>query len=181
MAKRPPIPPPSHTSLEATAFLKGLYREFKETKAKYSQQTGELHEMGARVELTEKTLCLVREHLRAAAERAQEAIPHDWTSDLNTVRFVGVRLADACALLLQEHPQGLDPESLMCGLNTGMFRFRTSSPLREIHGALLRQQYQGQVKRVGDRWVWTGGSERQTRLRLMNTESNVNGGGMKAE
>lgn len=163
-----PMPPLSHTTVEATAFLAGLHQEFRDQIEKYRDLTRQLHEMEARVELTEKTLCLIREHLRLAVGRAEAAFPRDWERDFNAVRFVGVRLADACVAVLRDLGGPLSLEEIMCGLNLGMFRFRTSSPLREIHAALLKQR---QVKKVGDKWVWVGEQPHQTKLRLVNAGS----------
>ena len=85
----------------------------------------------------------------------------------NKIRFVGVRLADACQALLQEKKK-LTPEQLLSALNDGMYRFRTNSPLREIHAALLKQTW---ADKVGAAYVWKGGTEQQMplRMRVVNT------------
>ena len=143
-------------SAEATSFLSGLYQEMTEQADKYSQLTRDLLNVQGRVELAEKTLCLTRDHLANAIERSDSAVPHDWNATLNKFRFVGVRLADACMALLKENNK-MTPQEILIGLNEAMYRFRTSSPLREIHAALLRQNF---AKKDEDQnWVWTGAEE----------------------
>jgi hypothetical protein len=151
-----------HTTFESTAYLGGLFEEFQEQAHKYQTMTGDLLALEARVELLEKTMCLTRDHLAMMVGKTQDAIPHDWSKTLNSVRFAGVRLIDACAKSLQEHKK-MTPEELLRELNNGMFRFRTNSPLREIHAALLRHP---DVKRVGRVYVWTAPVEQQIPMRL---------------
>lgn len=161
--------PPERTTVESTYFLRGLWTEFHDQVHKYGDLTATLREMEARVELAEKTLCLTRDHLAMTVEKTECAVPNDWGKVFNSVRFVGVRLTDACITLLREHKR-LTQTELLENLNSGMFRFRTNAPLREIHAALLRQRQN--VKREGDTWIWTGPEhgEVQTRLRLMRPE-----------
>lgn len=155
------------TALEATFFLRGLFAEFQQQKERYANMTGALLSLEARIELTEKTLCLTRDHLAMSIEKTDSAIPNDWAEILNSVRFVGMRLADACMSLLKKHGK-LTPKEILSALNSGMFRFRTSSPLREIHAALLRQN---SAKRVGNAWVWTGTREQiPMRFRVLKRE-----------
>jgi len=86
------------------------------------------------------------------------------------VRFVGVRLVDACHALLQERNKMTTAE-LLKELNAGMYRFRTNSPLREIHAALLKQR---RAKKVGDQWIWVGGGEQiPMRLRVQPVTTTV--------
>ena len=155
------------TALEATSFLSGLFEEFQEQKQRYAHMTGSLLSLEARIELTEKTLCLTRDHLAMSIEKTDSAVPNDWTKILNSVRFVGMRLADACMTLLQEHGK-MTPKEILTALNNGMFRFRTNSPLREIHAALLRQN---SAKRVGNAWAWMGTREQiPMRFRVLRRE-----------
>jgi hypothetical protein len=44
-----------------------------------------------------------------------------------------------------------------------MYRFRTNSPLREIHASLIKQP---SVERNGKYYVWKGTTEQQMPLRL---------------
>ena len=154
-------PDATETALEATSFLHGLFHEFQQQKQRYAGLAGELLSLEARIELVEKTLCLTRDHLAMSINKTDSAIPRDWAMVLSSVRFVGMRLADACLTLLREN-QKMTPKEIVCGLNTGMFRFRTSSPQREIHAALLRQT---SVKRVGNYWTWVGDGE-QIKMRF---------------
>src|SRR5260370_4671575 len=123
-------------ALEATSFLRGLFDEFQQQKERYANMTAGLLSLEARIELAEKTLCLTRDHLAMSIEKTDSAVPNDWTKILNSVRFVVRRLADAGVTLLQDHGT-MTPKEILTALNNGMFRFRTNSPLREIHAALL--------------------------------------------
>jgi hypothetical protein len=160
----PKLKKPARDSIttEATAYLSGVFREFHKQSDRYNQLTAQLLSQEAQIELAEKTLCLTRDHLAMMIEKTEGAKPNDWSKVLREVRFVGVRLADACGVLLQEHKR-LTPEQILGGLNDGMFRFRTNSPLREIHAALLRQSF---AKKVGTSYVWVGSAEQQMPLRL---------------
>ena len=152
---------PRTTTIEADSYLQGLHKEFNDQVNKYQQLTRELLSLEARVELAEKTLCLTRDHLTMAIANTECAAPRDWNKTLRMVRFAGVRLADACISLLQEHKK-LTQGELLDALNLGSFRFRTNSPLREIHAALLRHPF---VKKTGQTWIWTGTDEKQAALR----------------
>lgn len=137
-------------SAEAQSYLHALYQEFHEQTLKYRGLTRELLNLEARVELAEQTVRLTRDHLAAAIERSDSTDPIDWLSIFNQFRFVGVRLAEACLTLLKENRR-MTAQELVIGLNQGLFRFRTSSPMREIHAALLRQS---SVKKEDQHWVW---------------------------
>jgi len=156
-------------TMEATAFLQGLFQEFQQQTEKYKHLTATLLSLEAQAELAEKTLCLTRNHLALTIDKTECAAPHDWEKVLQTVRFVGVRLADACKVLLQEKKK-LTPEQFLGGLNEGMFRFRTNSPLREIHAALLKQSF---AKKVGTAYVWIGNAQQQMPLRMRVLKTQV--------
>jgi hypothetical protein len=158
---------PTTITVEANAFIQGLFDEFRRTASKYEDLTKLHFEIEARIEMTEKTLCLMRDHLAMSIASAEHAAtPHDWEPLFKEVRFVGVRLVDACMTLLQEQGK-MKPEELLLGLNGGMFRFRTNSPLREIHAALLKQKRR--VRKILDTYVWVGGGE-QIAMRLKLAE-----------
>lgn len=161
-------PVKAHYTMEANAFLHGLFHEFQEQTKKYQRLTSELLSLEAQIELAEKTLCLTREHFAMTIDQTDSATPNDWENVLRSVRFVGVRLADACKVLLQERKK-LAPEQFLEGLNGGMFRFRTNSPLREIHAALLRQSF---AEKRGNSYVWIGDPEQQMplRMRILKTQ-----------
>lgn len=142
--------PHANRTHESTMFLNGLFEELAEQKNKYCALTGHLLALEARIELAEKTLCLTRDHFAMTVAKTQDAMPQDWNRVLSGVRYVGVRLADACSQSLQEHKK-MTPEELLRDLNNGMFRFRTNSPLREIHAALLRHPH---VKREKGNYTW---------------------------
>jgi len=155
--------PHEHRTYESTAYLNGLFTQFNEQKKKYHILIGQLMGLEAQTELAEKTLSLARDHFAMTVEKTQDAIPTDWSDDLNSVRYVGIRLADACTNSLREHKK-MTPEQLLRDLNNGMFRFRTNSPLREIHGALLRHPH---VKREKGAYVWIAPPDaEQIKMRL---------------
>ena len=163
----PEIPDSSHLiSTESNAYLNGLFSELVQQMNRYGELTRGLLSLQARIELAEKTLCLTRDHLAMSIQNTDSATPREWGPILSGVRFAGVRLADACAMLLQEKKRAT-PEELLIGLNKSMYRFRTNSPLREIHAALLRQSF---AKREGKTWVWTGTPEKQLPMRLRVVE-----------
>lgn len=147
-------PAPLYTT-EATAYLNGIYNEFLEQTTRYHDLTAHLLDVEARVELAEKTLTLIRDHLQAMAEKLKHALSHDWKKTLASVRFVGVRPLDACVTVLRENKK-LTTDQMVDALNRGMFRFRTNSPAREIHAALMRQPY---AKKTDDGWEWRGSRE----------------------
>jgi hypothetical protein len=158
------------TTHESTSYLKGLFTELHEQMHKYNALTGGLLSLEARIELAEKTLCLTRDHFAMTVARTQDALPNDWSKVLNGVRFVGIRLADACAKALQERGK-MTPEQLLRELNNGMFRFRTNSPLREIHAALMRHPH---VRKSGGNYVWVAPpTEKQLPMRLRVVEREI--------
>lgn len=140
-------------TLEATSWLEGLAVEFQEQVERHSVLTKQLLQLEARIAMSEKALCAMRDQLQLGISECDTALPKDWQPTIQSVKFVGVRLVDACLTLLQERKK-LTPQELVLGLNAGMFRFRTNSPLREIHAALLRQTM---AKKIGGAWVWVGG------------------------
>ena len=143
---------PKFPTHESTSYLMGVFNEFHKQVKSYQDLTGELLSLEARVELAEKMLCLARDHFEMTVKQTESAFPNDWERVFRSVRFVGVRLAVACADLLKEKKK-MTLQELLDGLNAGMFRFRTNAPMREIHAALLRQP---SVKKTGGTYVWKG-------------------------
>jgi hypothetical protein len=157
---------------EAMAFIEGLQGEFAQQITKYHQLTRALLGLEARVELAEKQLCLTRDHLAMVVEKTDCVAPRDWKKTFESVRFVGYRLVDACLELLQEK-KIMTAKELLEELNHRMFRFRTNTPFREIHAALLRQT---SIKRTKDGWTWIGADAEQKRFTLVRgTESSATG------
>src|SRR2546430_636945 len=66
-----------HTT-ECTAYLEGIYDEFALLVQRYASLTSHMREMEARVELTEKTLSLTRDHLAEMIDKIEFATPKDW-------------------------------------------------------------------------------------------------------
>lgn len=105
----------------------------------------------ARLLITERNLRLTRDHLRMMLTQTEEDVPQDWEKLLDTVRFVGMRLGDACIEVLSESQRRMTTQDIVDSLNNGQFRFRTSAPLREVNAALLRQP---DIKKDGDGWIY---------------------------
>jgi hypothetical protein len=155
-------PPPERSALpvgiqhdvsaEAMSYLHGLFLELRTQNSKYIELNKALLSLEARVELAERMVSLTRDHLAQAIERSDCPAPQEWLETLREFRFVGVRLVDACQVLLNEGKR-MAPQELLIGLNKGMFRFNTSSPLREIHAAMLKQNF---AKKEDQHWVWVG-------------------------
>lgn len=164
------MPPAGTNTAEANAHISGVYFEFSESIKRYNHLMAESLNLNARLQIAEKMLCLVRDQLQLTVVQAGcAATPLDWEPAFAEVRFVGVRLTDACMTLLQERGK-LSPENLLQGLNGGMFRFRTRSPLREIHAALIQQR--SRVKKIGNEYVWAGGGEQiSMRLRMPTAQT----------
>jgi hypothetical protein len=143
---------PCHTN-ETQGYLSGLYADFTEQVTKYTEFVNRLLSIQARVELSEKNLANTREYFITQIAKSAGAVPEDWSATVACARFVGARLSDACLALLKEHRR-LTPNQLLNYLNNGNYRFRTHTPFREIHGALLK--HQSLVQRDGEDWTWVG-------------------------
>ena len=138
-------------TLERRAFVEGLFAELTDQLSHYLELVGQQANLTARLTIAERNLKLTRDHLQAMMASTHEELPDDWRSVFRQVRFISVRLGDACIEVLKE--QGpLTTEELVGHLNAGQFRFRTGTPLREVHAALLKQQ----VKKHKDHWRYVG-------------------------
>lgn len=151
------IQPPSPITMEVDHYINGVFATFRENFSNYIALTQHERTIQARLELAEKTLCLTREHLLDTLKQAgNTATPKDWEPLLSNVRFVGVRLIDACYTVLSEKKK-MTSDELLTAMNGGGYRFRTTSPLREIHAAMLKSKRY--VRKVGNEYVWIGGGE----------------------
>ena len=151
--KKTPAKPAMVPTLEVDGYLSGIFHELSDLAKKYEVLATEDANLQARMDRTEDHLRATRDHLVIAiTEAADETVPRNWSDVLKTVKFVGMRLADACVILLKEQKR-MTPEKLLIDLNQGMFRFRSNTPLREIHATLLRHP---SIQRVQGDWVWTG-------------------------
>ncbi len=137
-------------SVERRSFVNGLFKELSEQLLHYHDVLGEMFELQARVEVNERSLKATRDHLLAVLSEAGEETPENWDKVLHQVRFLGMRLADACLEVLKERGN-LTVDELRDELDHGMFRFRTPSPLREMNAALLRHP---NIRREDDRYVY---------------------------
>jgi hypothetical protein len=162
-----PKQPRKTTTLESAAFLDGLFGDFDQQRFRYHQLTAHVMGVEAQLELAEKTLILTRDHLKMALDNSDEsedraAFMKRWKEDSRKVRFVGVRLVDACTAVIKEKRK-ITPEKLLDEVNNGTFRFRTNAPLREIHAALLRHPH---VKREENFYIWNAPEEEQIKMNL---------------
>lgn len=164
-------------SIEAEAYLQGMFQELNRQRHQYLELTRMLRNIEARIELAEKTLSLTRDHVMLTVAETDSALPRDISAVMRGVRFVGVRLVDACMSLLQECKK-MTAEKLLMELNEGMFRFRTNSPQREIHAAMLRQSF---AKKEGEYWIWIGKTEQQIAMRLRPSDRPATGGTLRLE
>lgn len=137
-------------TLERRAFVNGLFGELRDQVERYHDLSHEWLEMQGRMEVSEKAVRIVRDHLQAAMEGSEEEVPPHWQKVLDKVRFVGMRTADACLVVLKERGK-LTTEELLSELNAGAFRFNSPYPLRELNAAMLRHPH---VKRDGDCWTY---------------------------
>jgi hypothetical protein len=142
-------------TLERQAFLDGLFQELDGQLHRYLELVGQLATLQARLDIIEHSLQVTRDHVRDVLRRSVDEVPPNWQQTLARVRFVGVRLGDACVEILRKR-ESLTAQDILNELNSGQFRFRTGSPLREITAALLRQP---RVKRREDRWVYVPEAE----------------------
>lgn len=143
------------STLERKAFVEGLLLELREQMLKYLDLTRALATTQARLSIVERNLRLTRDHLQMTLSTTDEEVPENWREVIKRVRFVGARLGDACVTVLSE-VGSMTTAQLLTALNSGQFRFRTATPLREINAALLRQP---QVDRQGDIWTFKPATE----------------------
>jgi hypothetical protein len=165
--QQPPAAKPKHCTHEAESYVQGAYEELRAEQQRYLNLIQLLQQTEARINLTEQKICLTRDHLQLTLAECKDAIqPRNWDRTFAAIRFVGVRLGDACMMLLSEH-KSLTTEQLRHNLDHGMFRFRTAAPFREIHAAMIQQRG---AEKVGEKWVWRGGGEKQIALRMRRPE-----------
>lgn len=145
------IEAPRSVTVERKAFVDGLLLELQFQLDRYLDLTRARLELEAHMQIVERNLRATRDHIWAVLDGTDEDVPDGWEQILDKVRFVGARLGDACATILKSAGTNLTTQELLDQLNQGQYRFRTGSPLREIHGALLRQQH---VRREGDTWAY---------------------------
>ena len=147
--------PPVHhpRSIERQGYVQGLFLEMNTLLAHYQGLVEQISELQARIMITERNLCLTREHIRMVLGKTDEEVPTDWEDALNKIRFVGARLGDACVQIIQEKETGATLQEIVDLLNLGQYRFRTGTPLREVNAALLRQP---NVLKKDDCWLYRG-------------------------
>lgn len=140
---------PPHT-WERESFVNGLFGELNEQTLRFLELVGKRADIQARIDIVERNLRATRDHLKAVLSTTNEEVPKNWENVLQRIRFVGVRLGDACLTILEEKGSATSHE-LIAELNDGQFRFRSGSPLREVTAAMLRQPL---VARKGERWIY---------------------------
>jgi hypothetical protein len=148
---------PDTTTLESSAYLEGLFQDFDQQMIRYRSLTANLMGLEARLDLAEKTLTLTRDHLKIALQDTEGSRNYHerFLRQSAQVRFIGMRLSDACEQVMAEHKK-MTTEKLLDAINEGTFRFRTKSPLREIHAALMKHPH---IRRVGNYYIWAGPKE----------------------
>ena len=139
------------STMESMSYVHGVYDAFHKQVNDYQTLTDKLLRLEGQIVLAEKQVQVARDHLCMVIEKTPTALPPDWDKTLGTVRFVGVRLAEACLQLLRDQSP-MTTEDLVEGLNHGMYRWRSHSPARELNAAMLRQK---SVKREEDNWIYT--------------------------
>ena len=139
------------STMESVAYVKGVYHAFHKQVSVYHQLTDRLLRLEGEIVLTEKQVQLARDHLRMVIGKTPGVVPPDWDTTLGSVRFVGLRLADACLQILRDHSP-ITTEELIQALDHGMYRWRSHSPARELNAAMLKQK---SVKRQENTWIYT--------------------------
>lgn len=157
----------SKITMERRAFVNGLFKELDGLLSRYYELTKKLHEITGQVEIIENALQLSRDHLYSAMAQTNEEAPSDWQDILHRVRFVGLRTADACLIVLKERGK-VTTDELLSELNEGMFRFNTPYPLREINAAMLRHPH---VERDGDNWTYKKPKPKEAKIKRLETEA----------
>lgn len=145
-------------SVERMGFVDGLLKELMAQTKHHISLVQQLAELQARTAISERSLCLTRDHLLSTLESTKEDVPLNWREATSRVRFVGARLGDAAMEVLRSHTHPLTVEAVEAALNEGQFRFRTGHPKREIHAALLRQRA-AQRNAEDDTWEYVPGKE----------------------
>ena len=158
---------PGLLSNERVSYVDGLLAELEKQTHRYLDLVSEEQELQAKITICERNLQTTRDFIQSQLENTVEAVPMGWKDHLNTVRFVGMRIGDACVRVLKESAEtdserGLSTEGILHLLNDGQFRFRTGYPLREIHAALVRNN---RVEREGDLWRLSTGDKQSERRR----------------
>lgn len=152
VAQKKELVPERQPTLEEHSYIDGIWKEFLSEKVHYKQLVAQLMGLQGQVDLAEGRLRLTRDHVvRRFSDSPLLAPPH-WEDEMRSVRFVGVRIGEACLTVLSEMGRATS-EELADALSHGDFRFRTNSPLREVHGAMIRQQ---DAIREGGMWVYQG-------------------------
>ena len=138
---------------ERVSFVNGLLSELEDQMHRYLDLVSEEKSLQAKITLCERNLQATRDFIESQLQNTDEDVPWNWEKQLSQVRFVAVRIGDACIEVLREASangeDGLTTDEILQRLNDGQFRFRTGYPLREIHAALIRN---GRVERDQDTW-----------------------------
>lgn len=147
-------------SAERIGFVDGLLGELRELAHEHVARVQELAELEARIEIGERNLIATRDYINSVLSSSDEALPEGWLELIRSLEFLGMRLGDAAVEVLRRNSDAMSAGEIEAALNNGQFRFRTGSPRREIHAALLRQP---KVDRVGDKWLYVSDEEKEER------------------
>ena len=140
----------SSPTIERQGFVDGLFNELNQQLDRYLDTVRKMAELQASIMIVERNLRLTRDHLWMVLGDTEDEVPSDWQKTLYKIRFVGARPGDACLEILKAY-KSLTTQQMLEELNSGQFRFRTGSPLREINAALLRQPL---VRKEDDLWIY---------------------------
>lgn len=125
-----------------------LIVEFREAKEKWQDAAFELHRAKAEYDYAEKRLWLARDHLIVTALRSpdpQTWVDHDLSAQIQPVACLGKTLKQAAQLALAEL-KSATADRLVDVMKERGFQFSGEVPVREFHGALIKQP-----------WAWRNG------------------------
>lgn len=151
-------------TLERQNYLEGLQIELANQFGRYNELLIEYSRLLGQLEVAERGVVLSRDHLLASIDCRDmengDVCPQCMPELVGSIRFTGTRVAEAALTVLRENGT-LDSDEMVAALNAGGFRFRTPTPMRELHAALLQQRRL--VKRVGDQWTYIGKEEGESK------------------
>ena len=126
-----------------------MLAELRERAERHAAAVAEAERLERGVAQGERRLAAAGKHLLSALEAEGIDAPAGWRDALLRARMAGASAGEACAILLEEHGPATTA-GLKTMLERSGFRFRSATPLREIHAALIRN---ARVRRDGALWV----------------------------
>jgi hypothetical protein len=123
----------------------GLRNEFLTAKSEWEDAAFALHRAKARYDFAEKSLVLAREQLLINAMRTGHAPDAATITELRPVEYLGKTIKQAAQQALYEL-QSATIDTLAEHMMQRGFQFSAEVPVRELHGALVKQP-----------WAWRNG------------------------